>query len=182
MRRSHIEWRQTSTVKGSGWFEELKDGSGRSGAVWREEAWDDWQWGPDTRGLTSQVNNFVYYTKCSRGTIEGFWGVTYPVFFFKKKKVLCGEWIEEGKNWKLGNNILVLYSSSLILNAFAHLHFIENKQKNLIPVLFCNRFLLMIQWPPFHVSKYGFSWCVLMGKTSNGTMRNEVPLFVVTSW
>lgn len=51
-----------------------------------------------------------------------------------KKKILCGEWIEEGKNWKLGNNIVVLYSSSLILNAFAHLHFIENKQKNLIPV------------------------------------------------
>lgn len=87
---------------------------------------------PDTRGLTSQVNTFVYYTKCSRGIIEGFWGVTYPVFFKKKKKVLCGEWTEEGKNWKLGNNILVLYSSSLILNAFAHLQFfIENKQKKI---------------------------------------------------
>lgn len=36
--------------------------------------------------FTSQVNNFVYYTKCSRGTIEGFWGVTYPVFFLKKKE------------------------------------------------------------------------------------------------
>lgn len=45
---------------------------------------------PDTRGLTSQVNTFVYYTKCSRGIIEGFWGVTYPVFF-KKKKKFCVE-------------------------------------------------------------------------------------------
>lgn len=52
------------------------------------------------RGLPSQVSSSVYYTECSRGTIEGFWGVTYPVFFFKKrfcvenglKKARIGSW------------------------------------------------------------------------------------------
>lgn len=33
---------------------------------------------------TSQVKNFVYYTKYKRETVEGFWGVIYPIFIKRK--------------------------------------------------------------------------------------------------
>lgn len=66
---------------------------------------------------TRQVKNFVYHTKCNRETVEGLWGVIYPIFIkiknsfvlrMDRMKASNGSWA--GTFW---------YSSCLILNEFA---------------------------------------------------------------